>query len=358
MLRFWEYYQLFGAFLCMLSCTCSFWLWAKVALVAERRRLIHRQIAHLAMATCLSEVAHAALWLGGSFDWRSMADGTRYTYCDVAERIWMFCSFWSCCSTAHIVAGIFLASRHNLSHVRRFSKTLIGVPLISLLLIIPALFTEVRFVQEYDELACMMSNVTDGFLCSTILVCFLIVTCASARLLCVVRTSAPQSVWRRVSSDALIFITVYLSTWLGVMICHICRLTGDHSAFLEWTLIPLSDLLASLRGTLEAAVYMRLIRRDRRRSCGADGRSAASNSVAKCDVAFRPGPPSLTDITPTASVFESVHSRLPRIEDHDDDNEVITQQLTLATGYPGRASRPFDGCDGQEAFVAAAHLSA
>lgn len=327
----WQQFQVCGAILCALSAILSCWLWARVKLSCQRKRLIHRQIATLAFATGCSEIAHCSLWFGGWLDWHRIDAESRFYYCSASEIVWCFTSVWSCLVTFHIVTGILVASRHSFAGLDSFSRTLNWLPLLSLLLMLPALCTRVQFIGEYGEVACMMGDLADYFFCSTISFLFISISFSTAKLLRIVNASAPSSVLRRVSADALSFIAVYFITWLGVVVCHICRLVGCESA--HKYMVPCADILASLRGILEALAYARIIRRSRQQGEASDTNGLPIRNIrhgwvgSRFNVAFRAGEDSILHISGAASHEDSdlseVHATsLRRLE-------VLTQEFCL-----------------------------
>eukprot|EP00928_Gymnodinium_smaydae_P067490 TRINITY_DN50474_c0_g1_i1.p1 TRINITY_DN50474_c0_g1~~TRINITY_DN50474_c0_g1_i1.p1 ORF type:complete len:385 (-),score=43.33 TRINITY_DN50474_c0_g1_i1:138-1292(-) len=242
-----------GCALSSISTISAVWLLVQIRKQPGRCRLLLRQLVHSTISTALGSFAHALLWAFGALGWeRTFGRNGANRVCQAVFRTWRFSSYWSCMVYVHIIIGMLLVGRRQIKWLRWCARSLVVLPPVALLLIVPTLISEDFAVSEGGIVNTCGSNVADQELWALIV---LILFCFSLLGYLIVRVavwkSSPESVIARAHANARLFLLVYLVTYWLMVLDTIGRWPGG----------LISNVMASMQGFFEVLAYGQLVRR-------------------------------------------------------------------------------------------------
>mmetsp|Transcript_47177 Transcript_47177/g.125001 ORF Transcript_47177/g.125001 Transcript_47177/m.125001 type:complete len:358 (+) Transcript_47177:36-1109(+) len=247
-----------------LSCLSVILCTALVARMSCGRKPRHtpvlvRQFSQLALATAVSEGLNVAGWYTNLRGWACCVE-----FCLGFQVAFRWARLWGCLVTAHIAIGLAVATAHQIPFLRKFMKLLPWIPLLSVPLVLPQVLTPVRtsWPLTPSEAICLGSQLQEAVFVISSTISFVCMAVSCVYVACRIRFSAPRSVLRRVTANALTLVLVYMLSWAGCWVFDVVDYTFPTSQFLTVWWWP-NCLLTSARGIMEAVAYWHLVKKQR-----------------------------------------------------------------------------------------------
>eukprot|EP00929_Paragymnodinium_shiwhaense_P062149 TRINITY_DN31024_c0_g1_i7.p1 TRINITY_DN31024_c0_g1~~TRINITY_DN31024_c0_g1_i7.p1 ORF type:complete len:402 (-),score=37.48 TRINITY_DN31024_c0_g1_i7:414-1619(-) len=278
----WYIINTSGAVLASISALLNLALWIYTVTQRHRRLLLRRQLIHLFAANLLEATFHAFFFEVGALGWYRVFGVQADAVCVWGNSVWQFAVWWASALHVHVMIGVLLASHHSSRGLMALSRTLTLLPLICLLLCLPALVSEYYRAHIPNRDYCALAGGAQSLMSAVNLLAFGLVALGYFLAWRHTHASSPDSVQRYVWSNTQLFLLMFFVGWC-LLIVHYLFPTFISSTY--------GSLLEACRGSLEVFAYMKVVFRwDRFKLLRGKTRNRAS-STDSLTVPRRPNRP-------------------------------------------------------------------